>query len=129
MVLSLILGFLSLTTTVICLWVLYRQHQTLRDFVNETKHDYVTHVDRFNDLGVRVEALKTLLSRPAPPAPEMYAFLPDSVAEAELEKEILRSEDRSIGAARRFSSRPSPTSGNPSRRVASTRRAPFSGTG
>ena len=129
MVTSLILGCLSVTMTGICLYFLYRQHQTILAFLAETKHDDAAHVDRISDLRGRLEQINSLLSRPVPPAAETYAFLPDAVSEAELEKEILRSEDRSIGAAHRYSSRPSPTSGNPSRRAPSTRRAPFSGTG
>jgi hypothetical protein len=57
------------------------------------------------------------------------AFLPTDKSSADLEREVRRAEDHAIhaGDPTRFSSRPSPTSGNPSRREPSTQRVPRSG--
>jgi hypothetical protein len=57
------------------------------------------------------------------------AFLPDDAHAARLEEQIKASEDRALAAQGpiRYSSRPSPTSGNPSRREASTQRPRPSG--
>ncbi len=57
------------------------------------------------------------------------AFLPDDAQAADLERQIKQSEDRALDARGpiRYSSRLSPTSGNPSRRVPSTQRPRTSG--
>jgi hypothetical protein len=78
--------------------------------------------------------LKELLVEALEKKPEEHpltglAFLPTDQSAADLERDVKRAEDHAISAGDpiRYSSRPSPTSAQPSRRAPSTQRVPRSG--
>jgi hypothetical protein len=87
-----------------------------------------------NQVAMAIKELQTLRQEMEKPLPEEHwlgSFLPDDALAADLERQARLAEDRSLSASdrRRFSSRPSPTLANPSRRVPSTQRVPSSGKG
>lgn len=85
-------------------------------------------IDRVRE---RIDGLTDFLTKQKEEADkwEVGAFLPDDKLAANLENQIRQSEDRFIAAQGpiRYSSRPSPTSGNPSRREPSIQRPRTSG--